>query len=180
MKDPLFFIALMPGEDIQQEVTAFKQHCAQYFGASHSLTSPPHITLVPPFAWAEAQLPALKDALSGFAPQQFPFDVNLRDFGCFPPRVIFVDIVPNPALVALAERLTIYLDQEVGLRQTSSHGFNPHMTVAHRDLQKQVFPAAWAYFSKLEYRRSFPAKGLTLLRHEKGRWEVEASFFFLK
>ena len=56
--------------------------------------------------------------------------------------------------------------------------FKAHMTIAHRDLNQQVFPLAWAYFSKLNFRRSFQADSLTLLKHENGRWSIEKVFEF--
>lgn len=178
MRDPLFFIALLPGERLQREVTAFKQYCADHFGANHALTSPPHITLVPPFFWNISKLPELSEALDDFAAEQTPFEVKLHDFGCFSPRVIFIDIAPNRKLSALAASLEAHLERRTGLKRETDHDFNPHMTIAHRDLQSRVFPKAWAYFSKKEYRRTFKAGGLTLLRHERGRWETEESYPF--
>lgn len=178
MKDPLFFVAILPDKQIQNEVTGFKQYCAERFGARHSLSSPPHITLVPPFDWPKDRLQALKDALDEFAIDQLPFDIQLVNFGSFPPRVLFVDIKPNKPLAAMAGKLALHLKEMTGLEQSSVHGFNPHMTIAHRDLQKEVFPNAWAYFSKQTYQRTFTAEGLTLLRYGQGRWELEETFLF--
>lgn len=178
MKDPLFFIAILPDKQIQDEVTGFKQFCAERFGARHSLTSPPHITIVPPFGWPKPQLQVLKDALDDFVVDHTPFDIQLVNFGSFPPRVLFVGIGPNKQLAKMAGNLAIHLKETIGLEQTSSHGFNPHMTIAHRDLQKEVFPNAWAYFSKQTYQRTFTAEGLTFLRYGQGQWELEETFFF--
>lgn len=179
MRDPLFLIAILPDEHLQKEVTAFKNYCAKHFHASHSLTSPPHITLIPPFGWNTDSLSKISDSLSNFAANQTNFEVGLNGFNCFPPRVIYVDIEPNQQLSKLATDLTDHLEKQIGLHRESSHGFNPHMTIAHRDLQQQVFPKAWAYFSKMEFRRKFLANGLTLLRHEHGRWKVERTFTFV-
>ncbi|MFQ5448773.1 MAG: 2'-5' RNA ligase family protein, partial [Saprospiraceae bacterium] len=88
-KDLLFFIALLPDEEIRREYTPYKNDCARKFGTSHALKSPPHITLVPPFRWREEQLEALKDTLDLFALGQEPFEVQLRHFNCFKPRVIY-------------------------------------------------------------------------------------------
>lgn len=178
MRDPLFFIALLPDEALQQEITVFKNHCAQHFGASHALTSPPHITLVSPFSWKMSDLSLLEDALEGFAASQRPFDIKMSGFGCFPPRVVFVDIVPNPTLSTLAADLAQFLEKRIGLVRKTSHGFNPHATIAHRDLKEAVFQEAWDFFSKIEFRRAFMADGLTLLRHEQRCWQIEETFLF--
>lgn len=179
MRDLLFLIALLPDEQLQCEVTAFKNYCAKHFQASHSLTSPPHITLIPPFSFSIAKLSNLCDSLGAFASKQTDFDVGLNGFNCFPPRVIFVDVEPNIALTRLAADLNAHLERTVGLKRESSHGFNPHMTIAHRDLQRHIFPKAWAHFQKLEFKRKFKAEELTLLRHEQGRWNVESVFTFV-
>ncbi len=176
MRAPLFFIALLPDEHLQKEVTAVKNYCAEHFQASHSLTSPPHITLVPPFSWNNTNLKSLCDAIDGFTEGQNSFEVCLNGFNSFPPRVIFVDVEPNPTLAKLAVDLNTHLEQTVGLKRESSHGFNPHMTIAHRDLQRHIFPKAWAYFQQKTFKRQFKAEEICLLRHEKGRWEIEQVF----
>ncbi|MCB0531497.1 MAG: 2'-5' RNA ligase family protein [Lewinellaceae bacterium] len=175
---PLFFIALLPDTGLQSEVTAFKQYCARHFGASHALKSPPHITMVSPFRWQIDRLPVLAEALAEFSGQQTAFEIELRDFGCFAPRVLFVDMVKNPNLEVLESKLALALEEKTGLKRKSGHGFHPHMTIAHRDLQERYFREAWAYFSKLEFRRSFQAKALTLLRHTGGKWGIETTFPF--
>lgn len=169
---------MLPDAGLQTEVTAFKHYCARHFDASHALHTPPHITLVSPFRWQIDRLPALSDALTEFSEKQAAFEIELRDFGCFAPRVLFIDMVKNPNLEALEANLALALEQKTGLKRKSGHGFHPHMTIAHRDLQERYFREAWTYFSKLEFRRSFQAKALTLLRHAGGKWEFEATFPF--
>ncbi len=177
MKDPLFFIAILPDASIQKEVTAFKQYCAKHFNASHSLTSPPHITLIPPFPWSMGNLQKLGDALEDFAARQQPFPISLENFGAFPPRVIFVEIKPNQQLEALQASLAKHLEITIGLKKEDDRPFNPHLTIAHRDLQRRIFPDAWAHFSTEEYQRTFQADHLTLLRHTQRKWEIEEEFF---
>ncbi len=178
MQDPLFLIALLPDKPLQKEVTALKHFCAENFGASHSLNSPPHITLVPPFSWREADLLKLVNSLNDFAAEQKAFEVKLKGFGSFPPRVIFIAPEPNKQLTSLASTLSKHLETSFGLHRKNSYGFNPHMTIAHRDLQQQVFPEAWAHFSKMEFTRNFKVDSLTLLRHEHKKWKEEKVFAF--
>jgi len=178
LKDPLFFIALLPGEEIQREVTFFKQDCARRFQASHALKSPPHLTLIPPFAWPQARLGELCGALAEFASGQPLFEVELHHFNCFPPRVIFIDVVENQRLVALQLALFHFLKNSPGLEDERGNRFHPHVTIAHRDLKPGVFPQAWDYFSKIAYQRTFQADRLTLLEHVGGRWGVLDVYFF--
>ncbi len=178
MRDPLFFIAILPGEEIQKKVTGFKQECARRFKASHSLKSPPHLTLIPPFPWPQSKLGELGKALKDFTLDQTPFDIELKNFSSFPPRVIFVDVVENQSLKGLQYALFHHLKKSVGLEDERGSRFHPHMTIAHRDLKPHAFSEAWAYFSKMEYYQTFTAEKITLLEHLNGRWEIYEDYYF--
>ena len=178
MPNPLFFIALLPSREIQDETTAFKLECARLFGASHALNSPPHVTLQAPFRWPLEQLDELQSTLTEFANGQMSFAVALKDFSCFRPRVLFVGVEKGKSLLELQEKLANHLLRKLALKDKRSRRFHPHLTIAHRDLKEADFPAAWKHFSKKSYQRHFPAKGLYLLRHQGGKWEVIDEFKF--
>lgn len=177
MKEQLFFIAVLPDETIQQEVTDFKNYLAAHFGASHALKSPPHITLFPPFKWQSNRVDALAQALDDFAVEQDSFSLTLKNFSSFPPRVLFVDVAPSEYLRSLQQDLARYLEKELHLKNDrESHGFNAHMTIAHKDLKRELYSKAWVYFSKQTYERTFLVSAITLLEHKGGRWEVYEDF----
>ena len=176
MKNSLYFIAILPPKEIQREVTAFKQYAAKHFQSSRALTSPPHITPIPPFGWPEAEIKTLSDSLRFFAKTEPAFYLSLQHFDTFRPRVIFVDIGPSEELVQLQEKLSRKLEQEFDLSSDRTYGFHPHMTVAFKDLKRDIFPKAWKYFENIEYERFFLAKDVTLLKHDGKRWIVQNVF----
>jgi 2'-5' RNA ligase len=176
--ESLFFVALLPGEQIQREITRFKQYAARHFGSRHALRSPPHITLFPPFRWPSDRLPEIEASLGRVAAAERPFELELNNFNCFPPRVIFVDVAPGEALQGLHRRLNERLREELALEGDQRPNFNPHVTVAFKDLQRNIFPAAWAHFSLVEYQRRFQAEKLVLLEHHAQGWAVLAEFGF--
>lgn len=178
MVSPLFFIALLPDEEIQEEVTQFKAYAAERFRSSRALRSPPHITLIPPFRWPDGRVEELCAVLEPFAGEEKPFRLGLNNFGCFPPRVIFVEVERKVELLELQWRLEAYLAASLGLAFKSRHDYNPHMTVAFKDLHRRVFPEAWAHFSQQQYQREFIAGALTLLQHDGRRWQVLEQFGF--
>lgn len=167
----LYFIALLPNPVVQDEVTRFKETARDRFGSGHALKSPPHITLIPPFGSNQTDFSALQT----FAQAQEPFAVQLRHFNRFGSRVIFVDVLPEPPLLACQAQLATFCHGRFGIKP-DTRPFHPHMTVAFRDLQRAVFPAAWAYFSTQSYERTFTAEGVTILRHTGQRWVVEETF----
>ncbi|WP_460976380.1 2'-5' RNA ligase family protein [Spirosoma knui] len=169
----LYFVALLPGLAIQDEVTHLKREAQARFGSAHALKSPPHVTLIPPFRTDRTSFSALQD----FAEQQLPFPVQLMNFGRFGSRVIFVHVVEAPALLDCQLQLASFCHRQLNV-PLDSRPFHPHMTVAFKDLNRSVFPEAWAYFSAQPYERTFTASALTLPRHSGQQWEIVEEFPF--
>lgn len=177
MKEVLFFIAIVPDAQIQQEVTEFKNYLAEHFGASHALKSPPHITLFPPFKWPQDRVEALLEILHDFATGETRFEIILKNFNAFAPRVIYVDVMRNELLQNLQQKLENQLEKKFELKNDRGHhGFNPHMTIAHKDLKRWLFAAAWQYFSLQHYARIFEVENITLLRHNGSHWDIYKQF----
>ncbi len=179
MKDTLYFIAIVPETEIISEVKAFQQYALENFHSGKALKAPPHITLEPPIEPGFDQLLALENGLEEFASKQDSFSIQLENFSTFPQRVIFVDVIENQKLQQLQEDLKALLRSGFEFRRhRPDRPFHPHMTVAFRDLRKQMFPVAWAHFRKIEYRRTFTASGICLLRHNGSFWEERQYFDF--
>ena len=56
--------------------------------------------------------------------------------------------------------------------------FQPHITIASRDLKKGDFAAAWAYFSGRSYEARFEADTVSLLRNAGSQWEIAGEYPF--
>lgn len=174
----LYFIALLPPEHIREEVKFLKEELRDRFGTEYALRLPAHITLVPPFKISEDKDMQLMQALEIFATTRKPFHLRLSGFGSFPPRVLFIDVVEKEKVrdlhYDLCKNLSPVLDLE------DSREFNPHLTIASRDLEEAVFPAANKFLSSRDYESRFEVDGLTLLKHEDNRWEISMDFKFRK
>ncbi|MEA5626931.1 2'-5' RNA ligase family protein [Nostoc sp. UHCC 0251] len=176
-----FFVALLPPQDIQDYANQIKQHFADHYASSAALKSPPHITLQPPFEWADANLPLLEASLKEFATGQHPVAITLKGFDAFAPRVIFINVVRSQELLNLQADLIAYTESNLGIvdKVSKTRPFAPHMTVAFRDLKKQNFRAAWPEFEKRQLHFEFTADKLTLLLHDGKRWNIKSEFDFL-
>jgi 2'-5' RNA ligase len=177
----LFFMALLPPQAIQEEVTAIKQIFAERYHSRAALKSPPHITLQPPFEWPVADLPRLSQTLTQFASQQIPLTIQLSGFGAFPPRVVFVDVVISLALQAFHQALLAHNQATLCVTDpmAKTRPFAPHLTVGFRDLSRSHFKAAWAEFQNRPFEQEFTAAHLTLLLHNGQRWAICQEFPFL-
>ena len=58
-------------------------------------------------------------------------------------------------------------------------GFQPHVTIAFRDLRKARFYEAWETFKNQKYERRFSVSGITLLKHQSDRWHETGTFPFM-
>ncbi len=178
-KDKIFFIAILPSIEIQDAVNDFKQEAARLFDSKKALTSPPHITLVPPFKWKEDKILKLKKTLSAFAEKQKIINLELNGFDAFEPHVVFIDVIKNELLISLQKNLVHFLTDEINLvSDRPKREYHPHMTIAFKDLKAAIFPKAIAHFSKIEFKRKFEVDRIVLLEHRDKRWQVDQSFLF--
>ncbi|MBD2343533.1 2'-5' RNA ligase family protein [Anabaena subtropica] len=173
-----FFVALLPPQEIQDYANQIKQYFADNYASRHAQNSPPHITLQPPFEWADDNISTLETSLREFASQQQSIPVTLSGFDAFAPRVIYINVARSPELLNLQAELIIHTEaslqivDEVGRKRP----FAPHMTVAFRDLTRQNFQAAWPEFVNRHLYFEFTAKKLTLLIHDNRHWQIKSEF----
>src|SRR5438105_1617865 len=95
-----YFIAIVIPEPFQSDIMALKQLVSENFNSKGALRSPAHITLHMPFEWKEEKENVLIEKLQGFRFNQ-RLSVQLKKISAFEPRVIFVDVIPDPALTEL-------------------------------------------------------------------------------
>ncbi len=177
----LFFIALLPPEEVQQKANEIKEHFSQVYNSKAALKSPPHVTLQPPFKWELEKLAILEEKLQEFAINQVSIPMILDGFGAFKPRVIYINVLKTPELMAVQKQLMKDLELSLNLVDpvSKTRPFSPHLTVGFRDLTKENFYKAWSEFKEGKFYFQFTIPKLTLLIHNGKRWEIQNEFDFL-
>ncbi|WP_413163237.1 2'-5' RNA ligase family protein [Capilliphycus salinus ALCB114379] len=178
--EQLFFIALLPPTDIQNQVTEIKQYFVENYNSRHALKSPPHVTLQPPFKWSTEKVDLLEECLTEFSQIFLEIPIILSGFGAFPPRVIYVNVIKTPELLGIQKALMYHLESSLNIVDEVSkrRPFSPHMTVAFKDLSRQNFKAAWLEFEHKPLEFKFTVPQLTLLVHKDQKWNIKAEFPF--
>lgn len=173
-----FFIGILPPPEIQEYAKEIQQHFADRYASSGALKSPPHITMQPPFEWPVNEIGGLEECLSKFAGDRLPVSVTLSNFDVFAPRVIYINVMKTPDLLSLQKDLMIYLEANLNILDPVSkrRPFSPHMTVAYKDLTRQNFNIAWSEFQKRSLSFEFTVSHLTLLIHDRKRWNIKSEF----
>ena len=174
MSVSLYFIAVLPPEEIQEEITQFKHEVAEEFNSSHALKSPPHITLHMPFRWKESKFEILEKMLEGLNSAVAPFTLQLNGFDFFEPRVVFVDVVESEQLEELQKKVVSQCRRVLKLDNGNykDRPFHPHVTIGFRDLKKPDFYRAQKHFTEKEYSRKFSVERITLLKHDGKEWNT--------
>ena len=179
-RDGLYFIAIMPPDDIAQRVQAIKKEFVDTYNSSEAYGKPPHFTLHPPFKAPEDIEEVVIPQLIFFAKDQQPFQVELSGFNHFRNDVIYIDLAGPAPMQALHGDLEEYLQNEMGFsdRGNKNSEFTPHMTVAYRDLSPENFERAWQEFGSRNFNYSFEVGSIFLLKHDYQRWQPFYEFKF--
>lgn len=177
-KRKLYFIAIIPPSPLADEALKLKQYMAESYASKGALNSPPHVTMHMPFEWREDREEKLIDTLAKFSSGHTSLRIEFDNFGCFAPRVIFINIKKSEALETLQHELHRYCRKELNLFNANYKElpFHPHLTIAFRDLKKPAFNQAWEEFQQKLFQREFLADEIVLLKHSGKIWEVFKSF----
>lgn len=175
--EKLYFIAIVPPKEISDEITLIKHDFAINYESERALKVMPHITLKVPFKIFESDH---KRLLSWFEKVQIPterFEIKLKDFGSFPnPEhpVIYVHPLTSEPLNLLQQTLIQdFYDNFPGVRkENTDRNFNPHMTVAYRDLKPTQFEKAWEIYQHKTYEAIFQTENIQLLQHDGTKWNI--------
>lgn len=170
----LYFIAIIPGAPFFEEALKMKHYFSDHHNSKAALKSPPHVTLHMPFKWKEKKEKELVTKLTSFSETHPPITLQFNNFGCFTPRVIFIDIKKSAQLETLQHSLQRFCKQALNLFNANYKElpFHPHLTVAFRDLKKASFEKAWEEFATKKFEGELTVKNIVLLKHNGKVWEV--------
>lgn len=173
-----YFIGIIPPPPLYARAFEIKQYFNDEYQTKASLNSPPHLTLQQPFEWSKSKEEDLVETLRKFSAGLNLVRIQLKDFGCFAPRVIFIQVVVSAELTALQAKVREFCKKELGLFDANYQDkpFHPHLTVAFRDLRKAMFAKAWDEFRNRKFEGKFLADKITLLKHDGKRWNAAYEF----
>jgi 2'-5' RNA ligase len=144
------------------------------FGDPLAAAIPTHVTLLPPTAVHDADLPVIEEHLRAVAAGECPFELLLRGTGTFRPvsPVVFVALAKG---IADCERLETAV-RSGPLARDLSFPYHPHVTVAHHladDVMDQAFETLAGYEA------AFPVSGFSLYVHgDDGVWRPKRHYAF--
>ena len=164
-----------------RKLLKWKNWMKENFGVVAALSSPGHVTMIPPF-WMKDELESvLINALDKFANSCNEFLIRLRNFSHFKSRTIYLKAETTSTLADFREDLFQFLKYRRSFPVPKKEGeFTPHLTIATRDLDRKTFRQAWEHFKALDYHADWNCRSVSLLRHNKKNWDVVATSQFNK
>ncbi|MBE7175270.1 MAG: 2'-5' RNA ligase family protein [Mucilaginibacter polytrichastri] len=177
MREQLYFVAILPPEELAWEIDDIRRDFSMRYGAFKALKPPVHITLKEPFKTPGTSEPYIRKYLHKASEILKDAPVNLKDFGRFTEKVIYIDVVKSPELDALKKEINRAFRQlSPMIEYTKPMTFNPHITIGYRDIPPDRFDIAWEEYALKTFRRSFPLQHFSLLRHDGKQWNTIETF----
>ena len=169
----LYYIALIPPTALRQEIRIIQEDFQVRHKVSHSLKSPPHITLQKPFKRDNVQENILISTLTMVATQCSSFAIKLQSFSHFKQTVLYIAIKEPNAIISLATQLQKALIQSIQLN-TSEYTYvtQPHITLASRDLNSNTFSKIWKELQEKNYSATCIIDSIYLLKHNGKTWDI--------
>ncbi|QNL51066.1 2'-5' RNA ligase family protein [Olivibacter sp. SDN3] len=176
----LYFVAIIPPQNILEEVTAIKAAFAKNYNCSKALRVIPHITLKAPFKLSSSAHTQLLNWFGKIPPIVKPFITELKNFGTFANKnspVIFIKPVVSDHLMQLQSAIIHDFEKHYPQIPVSflEHHFKPHMTIAYRDLKPDAYQRAWEVYKDKPYEAVFEVCDFCLLQHDTKQWNIIAS-----
>lgn len=180
-KENLYFIAIIPSQEICDEITGFKKDFAARFESKKALKVIPHITLKAPFRLPVSELSKLEQWFQKLFINPETFEIEIKDFGAFHSKhspVIFVQPIMNIHLHSLQQEIisnfSLFYPQvpvmDVEIK------YKPHITVAYRDLEPERFKQAWKEYEVKKYAATFRVNDFHLLQHNGAEWKIISTY----
>ena len=171
------FLGVLIPEDITLTLEDCRRYMNEAYGCKSGHGTPIHVTLVPPFHLPEEYTTAdlvqaiEKDVLPQAA--QMKFDAHIDNFDAFGDRTIFAKVIRNEKWTALRDKvLAAVLNEDPGCTKKDQRPFQPHLTVANRDIPAGVSADALEVMNELNLVEDFPVDNITIFERKGGKWEV--------
>jgi 2'-5' RNA ligase len=175
MSESLYFIAVVPPEEVEQQLFKLKLEVEEKFNSKHAQNAPAHITLHMPFRWKDSKRDILLEMMKMINQTVQPVSVELNGFDFFEPRVVFVNVLMNERLAELQKNVQQIC--RLTLKKVNANYrdlvFHPHVTIGFRDLKKAQFYEAREYYSCQDFKAVFEVSEVSLLKHDGAKWHVE-------
>ena len=169
------FIGVLLPEDITLTLEDCRRYMNEVYGCKSGHGTPIHVTLVPPFRLQEEYSTA--DLISAIEKEVLPkglgFTAHIDNFDAFGDRTLFANVVAGDAWTKLRDKtVQAILNACPGCTKKDKKPFQPHATVANRDIPVGIMTKALQVMNELNLAEDFPVDNITIFERKGNRWEA--------
>ena len=175
-----YLLVLSPHEELWNKVMKVKEEFAETFQSSNARWGKPHVTLAK-FIQYEMMEERIINRLKTVAMAQYPFKVELKDFGSFPSHTIYINITSKVPIQSLVKEIRAEGQRLMKLNEENKPLFilEPHLTIA-RKLKPWQYEKGWLEYSNKHFTGRFIANTMLLLKRPVGelKYQIAGRFEF--
>ena len=172
------FIGVLLPEDITLTLEDCRRYMNKTYGCKSGYTTSIHVTLVPPFRlqadYSTADL--IRAIETEVLPKGLGFTAHIDNFDAFGDRTLFAKIVADENWTRLRDKtVQALLNTCPGCTKKDKKPFQPHATVANRDIPVGIMTKALQVMNELNLAEDFPVDNITIFERKANRWEAAVS-----
>ena len=159
-----YLIVLRPHQELWNKLMQVKNDFADNYDSEHARKTHPHIALVK-FTQYEMMEEKIINRLKNIAMAQFPFKIELKDFGSYPSHTIYINVPTKVPFQSLVRSIRSETQRLMKLNPENKPHFmmDPHLTIA-RKLKPWQFEKGWLEYSHKNFTARFIASEMVLLK----------------
>ena len=175
-----YLLVLSPHEELRNKIMKVKEEFAESYNAISARWSPVQVGLAT-FTQYEMMEERIINRLKTVAMAQYPFKVEMKDFGSFPSHTIYINITSKVPIQSLVKEIRAEGQRLMKLNDDNKPHFilEPHLTIA-RKLKPWQYEKGWLEYSNKDFTGRFIANTMLLLKRPVGelKYQVAGRFEF--
>jgi 2'-5' RNA ligase len=175
-----YLLVLKPHEDLWNRIMKVKDEFANAFQSVHGRRDHPSLILAT-FTQYEMMEERILNRFKNLAMAQYPFKIELKDFGSFPTHTIYINVATKVPVQDLVKSIRHDAQRLMKLNDDNKPHFimEPHLTIA-RKLKPWQYEKGWLEYSRKHFSGRFIADSMVLLKRPVGelKYKTAARFEF--
>ncbi|WP_131538156.1 2'-5' RNA ligase family protein [Pedobacter nototheniae] len=174
----LFLVCIIPPLTVVEDIDEIRNDVSSKYNVHESLKRPAHITLYNPVKLSS--LLQEQNFFSALEQAVFTDSFNqvLKNFNGFKPYTVYIGVQQNEGIMHLQAQIKNELKPLELLPAKTNFKFNPHLTIAFKDVKPAVFDSIMNEYKEKQFKRTFPVNSFWVYKHIDKRWQPYKEFIF--
>ena len=167
------FVGVLLPDDLTLTLEDCRRYMNEKYGCRSGHGTPIHVTLVPPFNLSEEYSTddLVRAIEKNVLARNLGFSAHVDNFDAFGDRTVFAKVSANEKWTRLRdETVKAILNACPGTTKKDMRPFQPHATVANRDIPEGASADALEALNEMNLVEDFPVDGITIFERRGDRW----------